>query len=513
MKFGDKLVGLRKKNGLSQEELAEKLGVSRQSVSKWESNNAYPETDKIVQICNLFDCSMDDLINDQITDLKEIERKEKNNLAKSMDSFLDFITKTINMFSDMTFGSGLKCVLKMGLLALLLFFLGLFVVGVTSSLIGNLFSFLKHADLIELIIHNVLNVVWFILSLIVLIHTFKIKYLNYYVKVKEEKEESSENKDEKIQLKKEEKIEVTGNDDKSYSFLNTLSKVIKICVKIVVGFFSLFIIPWIVGLGIVLILSLLHITVSSLFVGIFISTLSALTICIVIMAMIINFIFNRKSKYKVLLISFLSSLVLFGVGIGICTSSIKNFKIEDAKTFVNDTKVIDYDYSDKLVIQTRGLDDIEYNFDESLGNKIKVEVKFNNKFNDVKTLNENYYGSNVLIIDRITKDFNAKDMYDIIIKDIKNNTLREYDNSFIVTVTTSKATADKLIDNTSKTYSFDKKEIKNGYKLNNITHLIREYNNCENDVEYDAYTKELKTPNNCKCEKIESGNNTEINCE
>ena len=55
MKFGDKLIQLRKKNGLSQEELASKLNVSRQSVSKWESNNTYPETDKIVQICNLFD--------------------------------------------------------------------------------------------------------------------------------------------------------------------------------------------------------------------------------------------------------------------------------------------------------------------------------------------------------------------------------------------------------------------------------------------------------------------------
>ena len=53
MKFGDKLIQLRKKKNLSQEELAEKLGVSRQSVSKWESNNTYPETDKIVQICNI----------------------------------------------------------------------------------------------------------------------------------------------------------------------------------------------------------------------------------------------------------------------------------------------------------------------------------------------------------------------------------------------------------------------------------------------------------------------------
>ena len=63
MKFGDKLIKLRKKNGMSQEDLANLLNVSRQSVSKWESNNTYPETDKIIQICNIFNCSMDDLIN------------------------------------------------------------------------------------------------------------------------------------------------------------------------------------------------------------------------------------------------------------------------------------------------------------------------------------------------------------------------------------------------------------------------------------------------------------------
>ena len=96
MKFGDKLILLRKKKGLSQEELAEKLGVSRQSVSKWESNNTYPETDKIIQICNIFDCSMDDLINDKVTDINQASRKNKINWNDAKESFLDFITKTIN---------------------------------------------------------------------------------------------------------------------------------------------------------------------------------------------------------------------------------------------------------------------------------------------------------------------------------------------------------------------------------------------------------------------------------
>ena len=121
MKFGDKLIQLRKKNGLSQEDLAEKLGVSRQSVSKWESNNTYPETDKIIQIANLFDCSMDDLINDKITDVESTLRKNKNNIQNVWDSLLEFITDTVNMFSKMKFKDGLKCIIEMIILSIILY--------------------------------------------------------------------------------------------------------------------------------------------------------------------------------------------------------------------------------------------------------------------------------------------------------------------------------------------------------------------------------------------------------
>ena len=53
MNLADNLKKIRKDNNLSQEQLAEKLGVSRQAVSKWESNLSYPEMDKVIQICNL----------------------------------------------------------------------------------------------------------------------------------------------------------------------------------------------------------------------------------------------------------------------------------------------------------------------------------------------------------------------------------------------------------------------------------------------------------------------------
>ena len=66
MKFSDKIIFLRKQQGWSQEELAEYLGVSRQSVSKWESGASVPELDRIVQLCTLFGLTADTLIRDDL---------------------------------------------------------------------------------------------------------------------------------------------------------------------------------------------------------------------------------------------------------------------------------------------------------------------------------------------------------------------------------------------------------------------------------------------------------------
>ena len=76
MSLSENLQNLRKIKNMSQEELAEKLNVSRQAVSKWESGSGYPETEKIISICEIFDCSMDQLVKGKISnDIKS----EKNN--------------------------------------------------------------------------------------------------------------------------------------------------------------------------------------------------------------------------------------------------------------------------------------------------------------------------------------------------------------------------------------------------------------------------------------------------
>ena len=68
MTFGEKLKVLRKENGYSQEELAGLLDVSRQAVSKWESNRGTPEIDKLVQISNMFGVTLDYLLKDESPD-------------------------------------------------------------------------------------------------------------------------------------------------------------------------------------------------------------------------------------------------------------------------------------------------------------------------------------------------------------------------------------------------------------------------------------------------------------
>ena len=65
MTLGEKLAMYRKQNNYTQEQLAELLGVSRQAISKWESDLAYPETEKLIKLSDMYGCSLDYLIKDK----------------------------------------------------------------------------------------------------------------------------------------------------------------------------------------------------------------------------------------------------------------------------------------------------------------------------------------------------------------------------------------------------------------------------------------------------------------
>ena len=63
MSIGERLISLRKSKNLSQEQVADKLNVTRQTISKWETDQSMPDLDKIVPICELFDISTDELLS------------------------------------------------------------------------------------------------------------------------------------------------------------------------------------------------------------------------------------------------------------------------------------------------------------------------------------------------------------------------------------------------------------------------------------------------------------------
>lgn len=71
MSFRDNLQHLRASRNMTQEQLAMLVGVSRQSVTKWEAERAYPEMDKLLKLCQIFDCSLDDLVSGDLTAREE----------------------------------------------------------------------------------------------------------------------------------------------------------------------------------------------------------------------------------------------------------------------------------------------------------------------------------------------------------------------------------------------------------------------------------------------------------
>ncbi len=71
MTTGEKIAALRKKKNLTQEQLAEILGVTRQSVSRWEMDVAFPETEKLIKLSKLLDCSIDFLLNEDAQAIME----------------------------------------------------------------------------------------------------------------------------------------------------------------------------------------------------------------------------------------------------------------------------------------------------------------------------------------------------------------------------------------------------------------------------------------------------------
>ncbi len=99
MNIGERIYELRRKNSMSQEDLAEKMNVSRQSISKWESSQSVPEVERIVQLSNIFNVSTDWILKGE-NSKKQKSQSNKNNLksVQTVSTALNYIGFVIGAF-------------------------------------------------------------------------------------------------------------------------------------------------------------------------------------------------------------------------------------------------------------------------------------------------------------------------------------------------------------------------------------------------------------------------------
>lgn len=108
MIFADKLIQLRKKNGWSQEELAEQMNVTRQSVSKWEGAQSIPDLEKILKLSELFGVTTDYLLKDEIEETENINTTKDNSSLRTVsmeeaNAFLSVKAATSKLISFAVF--------------------------------------------------------------------------------------------------------------------------------------------------------------------------------------------------------------------------------------------------------------------------------------------------------------------------------------------------------------------------------------------------------------------------
>ena len=376
-KFINNLKKIRKNNNLSQEQLAEILGISRQAISKWESGSAYPEMEKIIQLCEKFNVNIDDLLHKDIEEIIS-EEQSKKNLNKYIESFLSYTSNTVNLFCSMNFKSKIKCLFEQCMLIFVLCIIFCIIGSIGNSLVYSIFNFLPNK--VYYFISNLLESIYFIVSFIIstgiLLYLFKTRYLDYF-------NEISTDKNKIDYSKKEEKIIIRDPKHSNYSIFNFVIKLFTIGFKGLILFATIFVIFILIGLFAGFAASFVIYKTGLFFIGIALSFLSSGIICVIITLLFLNFVFDRKNDKKKIIWSLIISLVAFGIGCGMTCLGFMDFEFKDVK----DLKSIEIEMEDDLYI--REFQNIEYIEEER--DNIKLEFKINKGYN-VSYHDENQYG-------------------------------------------------------------------------------------------------------------------------
>ncbi len=466
MNLSENLKRIRKDNNLSQEQLADKLGVSRQSVSKWESGLAYPEMDKVLQICKMFNLNIDELLNQNIKEVNEA-KQSKNNINKIVDDFLDYITKTIDMFSCMKFKDKVKCLFEQFIIICVVVIALLLLGVIVKNIISSILSFLP-SDIYYSIYNILINGVYLLFCLVfgvsLVLYIFKVRYLDYYVIVKEkvnfkdekilndnldkEKDEVLEDKEKKNNKKffhkEKETIIIREPKHSGYKFISGLVKCLLFLLKSIVCLIALCFCFSFICFIICLTLSFLFIKTGLTFIGALFILLAAIIINYILLDMCYKFIINKKRNNKFLSTSFIISLILIGVGTGLFMIGLKDFKYVndfDNSRYISTEEIIDM--KDNSFI--KWIDDEDYIIEDR--KDIRIELYYS-KFMKYE-LNQYDNGHIEIWFNKDYKNYNPINEINAYLDDFNNKRFVEYYN-YDIKVYTSKENIQKLKNNKDK---------------------------------------------------------------
>ena len=437
MNFASNLQKLRKRENMSQEALAEKLDVTRQSVSKWESGASYPEMDKLISICKIFNVDMDTLVNGDVLDEKKQDKETTINTKDILDKFNTLMKKIVCLFESMSFKEIIEFLVTVFLLIIIIL-IGTIPKDIIENLIGDglLYDIAYVGPALNNIFKLIVDILYSVFSIVIFIYVLKIKYLDR-IKIREDTNKEIVVKEKEKRVEEVEKVIIKDNNN---SLTRTLAKIIIYIIKFFVVLFLFAPLICIVVFAVMLGFEVLFVMKGLPLIGILLWTIAGLIISVLCFEVPLNFVINHKNNYKRVMITLLISLVIIIIGsiifafeffsityVNELPKDIKTKEITETLPMTNDFKTIGYYHND-----------IEYVVDDNLTDEIEVNVTYYDYLID-NNIEIEVHNNNLLVYEEGPKEVSFNDILDIISNDIKDGKIYNYDklNEYKVTIKTS----------------------------------------------------------------------------
>lgn len=445
MNFCNNLQKLRKNKNISQEQLAEELGVSRQAVSKWESGASYPEMDKLVLLCKIFNCNLDDLINKNITQIEDLSSSKKK-LTNFIKSIGDGITKTIKMIENFSFKDLVKFIIQILVIVLVIAICRIPFSLVEDAIYNILVKYQNNiiCNVFLTFFEFIISIGYSVFAIITFFYIYKVKFLNEVEVIN--KESNKKTSDTNKQTKSSDKYIIKSN---KMTILEFLTMLLIWFLKFMV---IVFMIPTLISLLTTIVCFTLFIVLlfkGLLLTGPILITISLIVFGVVLLEIMFNFIVNKKSNYKRVFIAMISSITVFGIGVLFSMIYFSDLKLIDKASpkFKNKKMEQVISMNDSLFIYNYN-GNINYEVDPNLSNdEVKLTLSYysNTITPKVNKNDDNTYSIGVIQ----SKYFRMQDYTDDIINNLKKKRVYTYYgvNDINVSVFASEENINKIKEN------------------------------------------------------------------